>query len=273
MPETQACIPYPDITALGHDLRYLKESLLLRRKIKIVAIGSSSVAGEGDILPFPPRLELALRTRYPDRMIDVVNRGIGGQEAPEEAARFESDVIAEAPVLVIWQVGSNAIFHRDLYDPGRVAGTIAAALGWLKSLQLDIILMDLQYAPALLGPKQHDARLMVSLIEKVARTANVEPLPAFRADGALGEERWDRPIQTDRSGWTAPDRVRDQLRDPGARCCNRRDDRSCPGSAGTDGLTRDIAKIFRSSVSGSQTKAARVAPGHQRGWTNDESTA
>jgi len=200
MPETQACIPYPDITALGHDLRYLKESLLLRRKIKIVAIGSSSVAGEGDILPFPPRLELALRTRYPDRMIDVVNRGIGGQEAPEEAARFESDVIAETPVLVIWQVGSNAIFHRDLYDPGRVAGTIAAALGWLKSLQLDIILMDLQYAPALLGPKEHDARLMVSLIERVARTANVN---LFRRFALM--EHWVKNDGIDQSKLIGPD--------------------------------------------------------------------
>jgi hypothetical protein len=29
-------------------------------------------------------------------MIDVLNRGIGGQEAPEELSRFEPDVIAEA---------------------------------------------------------------------------------------------------------------------------------------------------------------------------------
>ncbi|HEX2363846.1 MAG TPA: SGNH/GDSL hydrolase family protein [Bradyrhizobium sp.] len=133
-------------------------------------------------------------------MIDVVNRGIGGQEAPEEAARFESDVIAEAPVLVIWQVGSNAIFHRDLYDPGRVAGTIAAALGWLKSLQLDIILMDLQYAPALLGPKEHDARLMVSLIERVARTANVN---LFRRFALM--EHWVKNDGIDQSKLIGPD--------------------------------------------------------------------
>jgi acyl-CoA thioesterase-1 len=55
-------------------------------------------------------------------MIDVLNRGIGGQEGPEELSRFESDVIAEAPTLVIWQVGTNAIYHRDLYDPQRTAG-------------------------------------------------------------------------------------------------------------------------------------------------------
>ena len=200
MPDTQACIPHPDITGLGQELRYLKESLLSRRKSKIVAIGSSSAAGEGDIIPFPPRLELALRNRYPDRMIDVINRGIGGQEAPEEAGRFETDVIAEAPSLVVWQVGTNAIFHRDLYDPGRVAGTIATALGWLKALPLDIILMDLQYAPALLGQKECDTRLMVSLIEGVARTTNVN---LFRRFALM--ERWVNNDGIDPSKLIGPD--------------------------------------------------------------------
>jgi hypothetical protein len=64
--------------------------------IPVVAIGSSSISGEDNVIPFPPRLELALRKRFPDRMIDVLNRGIGGQEAPEELSRFEPDVIAEA---------------------------------------------------------------------------------------------------------------------------------------------------------------------------------
>ena len=99
----------------------LVQALTQQRKIRIVAIGSSTTAGEGDIVPFPYRLELALRKRFPDRMIDVLNRGIGGQEAPTELSRFESDVFAEAPALVIWQVGTNAIYHRDLYDPRAVA--------------------------------------------------------------------------------------------------------------------------------------------------------
>ena len=177
--------PHAKLTKLEFKLGHLEAGLLSQPRIKIVAIGSSSTAGEGDVIPFPPRLELALRRRYPDRMIDVLNRGIGGQEAPEEAARFESDVIAEAPALVIWQVGTNAIYHRELYDPGRVAGTIATALGWLKTLPMDVILMDLQYAPQLLGAKEPDTRLMVKLIGAVAKEAKVNLFPRF----AL-MERW-----------------------------------------------------------------------------------
>jgi acyl-CoA thioesterase-1 len=180
------CIPHLDLVGFKHPLPHLTDSLKQRRRIKIVAIGSSSTAGEGDIVPFPLRLELLLRKRYPGRMIDVVNRGIGGQEAPEEFSRFESDVVAEAPTLTIWQVGTNAIFHRDLYDPPSVAGIIATGVSLMKSLPTtDVILMDLQYAPALLGPKERDTRTMVSLISAVAGDAAVNLFPRF----AL-MERW-----------------------------------------------------------------------------------
>jgi acyl-CoA thioesterase I len=66
-------------------------------------------------------------------MIDVLNRGIGGQEAPEELTRFQDDVIAEDAALVIWQVGTNAIY-RHLYEPSVVAGIVATGLSWLKGL-------------------------------------------------------------------------------------------------------------------------------------------
>ncbi|MFL6792016.1 MAG: hypothetical protein ACJ8EE_12695 [Bradyrhizobium sp.] len=46
-----------------------------------MAIGSSSTAGEADIAPYPSRLEMLLRERFHDRMIDVLNRGIGGRFA------------------------------------------------------------------------------------------------------------------------------------------------------------------------------------------------
>lgn len=158
----------------------LAQALTHQRKVRIVAIGSSTTAGEGDIVPFPYRLELALRKRFPDRMIDVLNRGIGGQEAPTELARFESDVLAEAPALVIWQVGTNAIYHRDQYDPHGVAQSIATGLGWLSGRAMDVILMDLQYAPALLVPEKiKDTKLIVSLISAAANAAKVNLFPRF----------------------------------------------------------------------------------------------
>jgi hypothetical protein len=71
-----------------HQLVRFAEHLNQEGAIKIVALGSSSTAGEGDIVPYTYRLEVALRNKYPGRMVDVLNRGISGQEAPEELARM-----------------------------------------------------------------------------------------------------------------------------------------------------------------------------------------
>ena len=187
MPDAPLTCNIPDeLIRLKHPLPNLMQALTKQRKITIVTIGSSTTAGEVDVVPFPYRLELALRNRFPDRMIDVLNRGIGGQEAPIELTRFENDVFAETPVMVIWQVGTNAIYHRDRYDPHGVAQSIATGLGWLSGRAMDVVLMDLQYAPILLVPEKiKDTRLMVSLISAAAEAAKVNLFPRF-----LLMERW-----------------------------------------------------------------------------------
>jgi acyl-CoA thioesterase-1 len=186
MPDS--CNPHPEIVAFKFPLRHFKEALGRQRKIKIVAIGSSTTAGESGVIPYPHRLELALRDfgAYPGRMIDVINRGIGGQEAPEELARFECDVLNEQPTMVIWQVGTNAMFRRKLYDPRLVVQNITTGLGWLKQLPADVVLMDLQYAPALFlddgkpSPQQEpDLRKFVADIAKAASKAEVNLFPRF----------------------------------------------------------------------------------------------
>ena len=148
---SRPCNTHPDLVAFKYPLPNLAEALKTQRKIKIVAIGSSSAAGADNVMPFPPRLEFAMRScaRFYGRMIDVINRGIGGQEAPEEIARFECDVIAEAPVLVIWQVGTNAVFHDQDHNPKDISAAIEAGLGWLAPLPMDVVLMDLQYTQAM----------------------------------------------------------------------------------------------------------------------------
>jgi hypothetical protein len=149
--------------------------------IKIVAIGSSSTAGEGDVAPYPYRLETQLRAKYPQRMIDVLNRGIIGEEAPKERARMEADVIAEAPVLTIWQVGTNAVWQPG-FNLDDVAAEIEKGLRLLAGAPtpMDVVLMDLQYAPALLTADKIDAtRRMQSLINQLAAAAKVNVFRRF----------------------------------------------------------------------------------------------
>ncbi|SRR5581483_5040805 len=151
----------------------LAKSLARKGKVKIVAIGSSSTAGEGGIVPYPSRLQDVLRQKYGNPLIEVINQGIGGQEAPGELNRMQ-DVIDEKPALTIWQVGTNAAWKG--YDLDAVGKAISDGLKLLKKKQknMDIILMDLQYAPALLTvDKAAATERMQLLIKKRAADAGV----------------------------------------------------------------------------------------------------
>jgi hypothetical protein len=168
-----------DLIRFERPLFHLGKQIEGTGPIKIVAIGSSSTAGEGTIAPYPGRLETALRLRFPGRNIDVINKGVSGEEAPEEFKRLDQDVIEPTPVLTIWQVGTNAIFH-DGYDLDDVAAAIEAGLKRLSGLAMDVVLMDLQYAPAILNRgKLAGTERMVGLIADVARKASVNVFRRF----------------------------------------------------------------------------------------------
>src|SRR5215203_1609622 len=137
-----------DFTTLKYPLPYFAAALRGKAPVKIVAMGSSSTAGREDVVPYPSRLEMYLRRKYANPRIDVINRGKGGEEAIEELLRFDNDVFAASPSLVIWQVGTNAVFHK--YDLDGVAARIAYGLVRLKGQAMDVVLMDPQYVTAML---------------------------------------------------------------------------------------------------------------------------
>jgi hypothetical protein len=171
-----------------YPLSYFSDRFNSAGPVKILAIGSSSTAGEGGIAPYPCRLELALRDPYswPDgadkfkhRMIDVINRGKGGDEAPGEYARFREDVIDEHPSLVIWQVGTNAVWKA--FDFNEVAVAIDAGLKFLLRSRpgMDVVLMDPQYAPAILSENRIKAAERIVALISEAAAAN-PPVNLFR---------------------------------------------------------------------------------------------
>jgi lysophospholipase L1-like esterase len=167
-----------------HGLTHFAQSL--RGRAKIVAIGSSSTVGRGGIRPYPERLLPLLQAQYPNAKITMVNQGIGGQEAPIEFQRFHTDVIAEKPDLVIWQVGTNAIWQspNSIPPPPTFDETTSAIRNGLVELrdqtQADVILMDLQYVPAVLTPaKKANAIAMVKAISELAQDAGVNVFRRF----------------------------------------------------------------------------------------------
>ncbi|WP_454628985.1 SGNH/GDSL hydrolase family protein [Bradyrhizobium cenepequi] len=174
------CNTHVDRFSFRHPLPHFTESLRRQRKIRIVAIGSSSTAGEGEVIPYPARLELLLRGRSHDLMIDVLNRGLSGQEAPAELSRFEPDVFDEAPSLVIWQVGTNAVFRKEAFNFDDVVGSITTGLRWLADRSIDVVLMDLQYTPAVVtGDKLPLSKDIVTRIAIAAAKARVNVFRRF----------------------------------------------------------------------------------------------
>lgn len=163
-----------DLATFLHPFKHFPQSLAVQRKTRIVALGSSSTAGTNGIVAFPARLEQGLRKANFGCIIDVLNRGLGGQEAAEELSRFECDVIAEQPSLVVWQVGTNAAY-RESYSLDEVEAALRVGLGWLARLPVDVIVMDLQYTFAIVEVPNRLARAldMQRRIERVTSAAGV----------------------------------------------------------------------------------------------------
>jgi len=168
-----------------HGLTHFAQSLT-RGQAKIVAIGSSTTAGEGNIKAYPERLLSFLQAEYPNAKITMVNKGMRGQEAPVELQRFGTDVIAEKPDLVIWQIGTNAVWQSPDQNPPPPSfdqTTSAIHDGLLELLaktQADVILMDLQYVPAVMTPAKKDKAIaMVGVISELARDAGVNVFRRF----------------------------------------------------------------------------------------------
>jgi len=179
-----------------YPLKHLTESLNTQRNTKIVAFGSSSTAGARQVVPFPAYLELMLRgefgiqmtSKFGKRMINVINRGVGGEEASTELPRMQSDAIDEAPALVIWQVGTNAVFRNTEPEFAfeKVFAAIAEGLDRLAKIPADVILMDSQYTAAVVTPEKKPlSEVMVKRISELAEVAGGRCVPSLRSDGAV----------------------------------------------------------------------------------------
>jgi acyl-CoA thioesterase I len=170
------CSAAPELAGLEHAPVRLRERIAQGRPIKIVAIGSSSTFGSGATSPansYPSQLEAELKAKLHGLPVTVLNKGIGGEEAPQMVARFDADVIDENPDLVLWQVGSNSVL-RDHPTPGEV---IRQGVERLKASGADVILINPQYAPKILA--KADIGHAVDVITATARDEEVGMFDRF----------------------------------------------------------------------------------------------
>jgi acyl-CoA thioesterase I len=170
------CAAPPGGVPILAPLEHLAARLSDGGPLTIVAVGSSSTSGIGASSPdlnYPSQLQVDLRRVFPARDVSVINHGIAGEDAPEELARLQRDVVALHPDLAIWQVGTNAVLRRD--DLNADGEWMREGVELLKHSGIDVVLMDLQYAPRVLERHAYPA-----MEELVANTAVDERVGLFR---------------------------------------------------------------------------------------------
>ncbi len=126
------------------------------RALKIVALGSSSTAGAGasaSRFNYPSRLAAELARRDPQAQIEILNLGINGEDAQENLARLDQDVIDARPDLVIWQTGTNAILRE--VDVEGFDRSVQQGIDRMRQAGIEIVLMDPQYAPRVNQVPEH----------------------------------------------------------------------------------------------------------------------
>ena len=147
------------------------------------------------------RLEAAM----PGVAIHVFNKGIGGQDAEEMAARMKADVQPERAHLVVWQVGTNSAIGR--VPLAKFANRLRAGIDIGKSLGANFVLMNLQYVPAVvaLPDEEEYARVMAEVAGKKA------PACSAASRSCAPGTRTACPIAVRHQRWPASQRFRPEV--------------------------------------------------------------
>jgi acyl-CoA thioesterase I len=173
-----ACNATSEFVRFTQPLQHAARRLASGEPLVIVAIGSSSTYGAGASSPaasYPSRLAVELKQRFPGHDITVLNRGINGQESAQMIARFDTDVIAAHPDLVLWQVGTNSVMRDHSLKSHAVL--LHEGIAQLKEAGADVVLMDMQYVPQVLAKSETQG--MEDQIAFAAKAENVDLFGRF----------------------------------------------------------------------------------------------
>jgi len=173
------CLPPKGGAKSMGSLPHVASKLASGEPVVIVAFGSSSTVGYGTTSPeftYPNRLAAQLHRQYPTADITVINRGQGGEDAPEMMKRLQTAVLDMKPDLVIWQVGTNAVL-RNL-DATETARLVEEGIARIQTAGADLVLVDPQYSPKV-TERGESASKMVKLLGKVAELRHVGFFPRF----------------------------------------------------------------------------------------------
>ena len=169
----EKCLSANFNASLGAQLPRTASRLKSGEPLKIVAIGSSSTVGLWVLrsaATYPEVMRRELSRLRSNATIEVINSGRVGDTIPNNIARFERDVFAHTPDLVIWQLGTNDVAWGGRPDQG-LKRSVVEGVRALKAGSADVVLMDLQYAPQVLASASYST--MEGIIADVAKQERV----------------------------------------------------------------------------------------------------
>jgi lysophospholipase L1-like esterase len=147
IPLSPLCQVPSELIADTSPLRHAAKRVVAERRLKIVALGSSSTLGLGASGPqatYPARLEAILAARFPNYEVRVINKGVSRQSAQQMVDRLDADVLAEKPTLVIWETGTaEAVRGADVDE---LMTALLAGIDRMQAAGIDVVLMDTQYS-------------------------------------------------------------------------------------------------------------------------------
>jgi hypothetical protein len=184
-----------DATVADHPLPNSAAALQQRKRLKILAIGSSPKAVLGPGRNGSPLLERILERTIKGLDVEIVNRGFSGELADAAGERIRIEVALNEPDIVLWQVGTNdALAHVpvDSFEQ-----SVTATVQWLKQHNVDVILVGLRYARSLAKDPHYQA--IRSSLQQVATAEKVLRIGRYEAMEVLSRTMTsaDQPVMED----------------------------------------------------------------------------
>jgi lysophospholipase L1-like esterase len=169
----EVCLAANQDISLGTQLPRTAARLKSNEPLVIVATGSSSTVGlwvHRSAAAYPEVMRQELSRLRSSAEIQIINSGRIGDTIQDNIARFERDVLSYRPDLIVWQLGTNDIAWGGRPD-AQLKNRVLQGVRELRASGADVILMDLQYAPRVLGSAYYST--MEAIIADVARQERI----------------------------------------------------------------------------------------------------
>ena len=152
-------------------LRAVKSALRNDRAVRVLVIGASGGGSAfSPVTSYPVRLRSELEKQFKDVEVEVIHRALSGEIGAGAAGLVRAATAEIGPDLVFWQVGTNDALAR--VDLDEFADALDETVSWLKSHEIDVVLVDPQYTTTL-GTDEHYA----SIVRVVGAAAGRNKVP------------------------------------------------------------------------------------------------